>query len=156
MNTWVPVNNNVIVSWPFQADKEYIENFKENIVISDRNTTPSWYNETTRFLDVTSINPTPDIGFYKEGENWIDGNPNLSTNTRNIPADGKTPAVITFTQKGPNTPTKVTFVVNEAATVEPVSADGIATCEIVSTNPGDVITVKVNGLTETVKVDLNG
>lgn len=72
--------------------------------------------------------------------------PSLTVDRDGIPADGATPAVVTYMSG--RAPAEVTFDVNGASTVEPV-AGGTAQIEVTAAAPGPV-TVSCQGLSVTI------
>jgi hypothetical protein len=150
---WAAVENGLVVHGDFDASQEYIDSFVEQIVDRVDRTTPPWYNENITFVDVTEIEPRPTTNwFIDSGGNWVDGNPSLTTDRTSIPADGTMAAIITFAQQGPTTPTSVAFNVN-GEDVNDTVINGVATLNVTSSNPGDVIVVTVGSNSVTITVE---
>lgn len=153
LKQWVAVDAGVIVHAGFSAPQSYIDDYDKNIVERSDITTPPWYHEGVTFLDVTDMNPKPSTDWFLDASGaWLNGNASLTVNRTTIPADGTTIAVVTFAQKGPKAPAKVKFNVN-GQEVEENLANGVATLEITSVNPGDVIEVKARNQTVTITVE---
>lgn len=142
LRQWVAAENNVVVHGPFQATQEYITDYESAVVAADGRETPYWYNANVVFVDVTDLNPTPAFGWFKSGTAWVNGNPTTTVDKYQIVGDGVSAAIVTFSQKGPKAPAKIKFNVN-GQDVEETLVAGVATLKITSTNPGDLITVKV-------------
>lgn len=143
MKSWAVVSNDQVVTG-FDGTVEFVESM-------DR---PIWWPEDSEILDITGIEPRPVIGFYRSGNEWFDGNPRMGTDRQTIPADGVTAAKITFTQKGPNAPKTVVFSVNGQNMDEVLSSEGLAVCEVVSSNSGDIIMVSAEGISVPIRVEL--
>lgn len=137
---------NVIV-----ADQKFIDDVKS--AINDPNADISHlYTKEDKFVEITSIEPSPSFGWYQDGAgNWFDGNPKLTADRASIPADGITSAKVTFFQIGPKAPTQVSFNVNGLAT-DVALVSGVAVADVTSTNPGDTIVVAVGALSVTITV----
>lgn len=71
--------------------------------------------------------------------------PALGVDRTTIPADGTTPAVVTYRNTRPDAPASVTFTAN-GATQAVQLAGGEARLEVVSSTPGDTVTVTVDAL----------
>lgn len=153
IKSWVPVDGDVVVHYGFDAAQSYIDNYEAQVVEREDRTTPPWYHEGVTFLDVTAMNPKPTLGSFKQGNQWLDGNPSLTVDDASIPADGAAVAKVTFTQKGPQAPANVTFDVN-GQLVPQALANGVATLDVTSTNPGDVIIVHVGELSVMINVEV--
>lgn len=69
----------------------------------------------------------------------------MTVDRASIPADGTTPAVVTYADTHPDAPASVTFTVN-GATQTVTTTKGTAALDVVSTTPGDTITVTVDAL----------
>lgn len=70
MKTWIPLNDGIGASYPFQADDEYIVEYNSRIVDPEHITTPEWYTETTAFIDITDVDPLPTIGWVLTKTGW--------------------------------------------------------------------------------------
>lgn len=149
---WVAVENNIVVHSGFQAPQSYVDNYTELVVDREDRQTPPWYNANVRFVDVTDLNPRPVTGWYKTPTGWADGNPKLEANKLSIPADGATTSTVTFSQVGPKTPAKIKFNVNNQE-VEETLVNGVATVDVTSTNPGDLVVVSAVDLSVTITVE---
>lgn len=75
--------------------------------------------------------------------------PTLAPNRATIPADGTTPAVITY--RSGRAPAQTTFDVNGVTVTEPV-VDGTASIEVVTAQPGP-ITITCEGLQATITAE---
>lgn len=153
MKDWVALNTSGIVVGAFSAEQDFVDNF-ETVVVDDRSkSTPSWYADGAEFYDVTGVEPRPLLGWYRTSAGaWADGNPSLTADRYRIPADGSTAALVTFRQKGPKTPSKVTFNVN-GVDAEDNLANGEAVLTVTSVNPGDVIAVSAAGQVINIRVE---
>jgi hypothetical protein len=154
LKNWIAVENNQVVHGSFQATQEYIDTYDDQVVERQDRTTPPWYHNGVVFVDVTGTDPLPATGWYKDAAGkWADGNPTISSDKTSIPGDGVAVATVTYSQKGPKTPQTVTFNVNGQDVVENVT-NGQAKLEVSSSNPGDVVVVKITNNTITINVEV--
>lgn len=153
LKKWIAVKNNVVVHGGWQGPQSLIDNFEDRVVNAENTTTPSWYDETVEFIDVTDLDPLPVTGWYRDvSGNWKDGNAYLETDKYSILPDGTSAATVKFKQVGPNTPTNVEFSINGQTVSEKVTA-GVATLTVTSTNPNDVIQISASGKTLQISVE---
>lgn len=151
MRNWIVVTTGNVVVHGFGGTVEVAESALERVAAMG--SVPDWYEDNLTLSDATDLDPRPTVGWYKAGNGrWMDGNPTLITDRYTIPANGNTAATVTFTQKGPQAPTEVTFDVNGQTVTETLVADK-ATVEVVSTNPGDEIVVSTGGSSVTIQVE---
>lgn len=151
---WAALDPSGHVLHTMGAPDELVNEFVQRIVEPSGLTTPYWWTPEVVWVDITAASPQPVTGWFRDGAGaWVDGTPKLSVDRPSIPADGVTAARVTFSQKGPKTPTAVTFDVNGQAVSETLSPEGVAVCDIVSSNPGDQVQVFAGGLFVTIKVE---
>jgi hypothetical protein len=81
--------------------------------------------------------------------------PTLTVAPDTIPADGVTAAVVTYTDPGTERTTSVAFTANGISESVDLDANGVALLDVVSSTPGDTITVSVDTIPNTVTVTVN-
>lgn len=84
-----------------------------------------------------------------EGEWVAPPRRDLTVDQDSIPGDGTTAATVTYTDTHDDAPTEVVFAVNGTASAATALVQGTASIEVVSSSPGDVITVTVDVLPDT-------
>lgn len=112
------------------------------IVVEDATFDPGDGLTLTLLPDGSPVGP----GWRLVSGSWVEPpRRDLTIDRTSIPANGTTPAVVTYTDTHDDAPTSVVFTVNGATDTVTV-VDGAAVLEVVSTTAGDTITVTVDAL----------
>lgn len=128
------------------------------IVVNDE--TPSDFadrlvaaRDLDRAVDVDGLAGPVAIGYvFRAGKGYVPPE-TIAADPATMPANGATPARITYTDNRPAPPATVAATVNGVERALPLDGNGVGTLEVVSTTAGDEVEVRIGrlGLTLTVE-----